>query len=65
MTRLDKADCERFIRIYLHKDAKDGQEEYEDEMQQTAEGKKQARNTFKRMMYDMLKKLTGRELPQE
>ena len=63
MTRLDKADCERFIRIYLHKDAKDGQEEYEDEMQQTADGKKQARNTFKRMMYDMLKKLTGRELP--
>ena len=28
-----------------------------------ASGKKEARNVFKRMMYDMLKKLTGRELP--
>ncbi len=63
MTRLDNADCERLIRIYLHRDATDEQSEYEDEAQQTAAGRKEARNVFKRMMYDMLKKLTGKELP--
>ena len=63
LTRNDNADCERLIRIYIHRDASDEQGEYEDEAQQTASGKKEARNSFKRMMYDMLKKLTGRELP--
>ena len=59
----DNADCDRLIRIYFHRDSTDGWDEYEDEAQQMASGKKEARNVFKRMMYDMLKKLTGRELP--
>lgn len=63
MDRFDNTECERLIRIYFHRDAMDGADEYEDETQQTASGKKETRNTFKRMMYDMLKKLTGRELP--
>lgn len=60
---LDNADCDRLIRIYFHRDSTDSWDEYEDEAQQMASGKKEARNVFKRMMYDMLKKLTGRELP--
>ena len=63
MARLDNADCDRLIRIYFHRDSTDRWDEYEDEAQQMASGKKEARNVFKRMMYDMLKKLTGRELP--
>ena len=63
MERIGNADCERLIRIYFHRDAMDGQAEYEDEAQQTASGKKEARNVFKRMMYDMLKRLTKKELP--
>lgn len=59
----DNADCDRLIRIYFHRDSTDRWDEYEDEAQQMASGKKEARNVFKRMMYDMLKKLTGRELP--
>lgn len=59
----DNADCDRLIRIYFHRDSTDRWDEYEDEAQQMAFGKKEARNVFKRMMYDMLKKLTGRELP--
>lgn len=59
----DNADCDRLIRIYFHRDSTDRWDEYEDEAQQMASGKKKARNVFKRMMYDMLKKLTGRELP--
>lgn len=59
----DNADCDRLIRIYFHRDSTDRWDEYEDEVQQMASGKKEARNVFKRMMYDMLKKLTGRELP--
>lgn len=59
----DNADCDRLIRIYFHRDSTDRRDEYEDEAQQMASGKKEARNVFKRMMYDMLKKLTGRELP--
>ena len=59
----DNADCDRLIRIYFHRDSTDRWDEYEDEEQQMASGKKEARNVFKRMMYDMLKKLTGRELP--
>lgn len=60
---LDNADCDRLIRIYFHRDSTASWDEYEDEAQQMASGKKEARNVFKRMMYDMLKKLTGRELP--
>ncbi len=63
MAGLDNADCDRLIRIYFHRDSTDRWDEYEDEAQQMASGKKEARNVFKRMMYDMLKKLTGRELP--
>ena len=63
MAGLDNADCDRLIRIYFHRDSTDRWDEYEDEAQQMAFGKKEARNVFKRMMYDMLKKLTGRELP--
>lgn len=63
MAGLDNADCDRLIRIYFHRDSMDRWDEYEDEAQQMASGKKEARNVFKRMMYDMLKKLTGRELP--
>lgn len=63
MADLDNADCDRLIRIYFHRDSTDRWDEYEDEAQQMASGKKEARNVFKRMMYDMLKKLTGRELP--
>lgn len=63
MAGLDNADCDRLIRIYFHRDSTDRWDEYEDEAQQMASGKKEARNLFKRMMYDMLKKLTGRELP--
>lgn len=59
----DNADCDRLIRIYFHRDSTDRWDEYEDEAQQMASGKKEARNVFKRMIYDMLKKLTGRELP--
>ena len=59
----DNADCDRLIRIYFHRDSTDRWDEYEDEAQQMASGKKEARNVFKRMMYDMLKMLTGRELP--
>ena len=59
----DNADCDRLIRIYFHRDSTDRWDEYEDEAQQMASGKKESRNVFKRMMYDMLKKLTGRELP--
>lgn len=59
----DNTDCDRLIRIYFHRDSTDRWDEYEDEAQQMASGKKEARNVFKRMMYDMLKKLTGRELP--
>ena len=59
----DNADCDRLIRIYFHRDSTDRWDEYEDEAQQMASGKKEARNVFKRIMYDMLKKLTGRELP--
>ena len=59
----DNADCDRLIRIYFHRDSTDMWDEYEDEAQQMASGKKESRNVFKRMMYDMLKKLTGRELP--
>lgn len=63
MAGLDNADCDRLIRIYFHRDSTDRWDEYEDEAQQMASGKKESRNVFKRMMYDMLKKLTGRELP--
>ena len=63
MAGLDNTDCDRLIRIYFHRDSTDRWDEYEDEAQQMASGKKEARNVFKRMMYDMLKKLTGRELP--
>ena len=63
MAGLDNADCDRLIRIYFHRDSTDRWDEYEDEAQQMASGKKEARNVFKRMMYGMLKKLTGRELP--
>ncbi len=63
MAGLDNADCDRLIRIYFHRDSTDRWDEYEDEAQQMASGKKEVRNVFKRMMYDMLKKLTGRELP--
>lgn len=56
-------DCGRQIRIYFHRDAGEDGAEYEDERQAVAAGKKEARNCFKRMMYDMLKSLTGRELP--
>ena len=63
MAGLDNADCDRLIRIYFHRDSTDRWDEYEDEAQQMASGKKEARNVFKRMMYDMLKKLTGRKLP--
>lgn len=63
MAGLDNADCDRLIRIYFHRDSTDRWDEYEDEAQQMASGKKEARNVFKRMMYDMLKKLTGREQP--
>lgn len=63
MAGLDNADCDRLIRIYFHRDSTDRWDEYEDEAQQMASGKKETRNVFKRMMYDMLKKLTGRELP--
>lgn len=63
MAGLDNEDCDRLIRIYFHRDSTDRWDEYEDEAQQMASGKKEARNVFKRMMYDMLKKLTGRELP--
>lgn len=63
MAGLDNADCDRHIRIYFHRDSTDRWDEYEDEAQQMASGKKEARNVFKRMMYGMLKKLTGRELP--
>ena len=63
MAGLDNADGDRLIRIYFHRDSTDRWDEYEDEAQQMASGKKEARNVFKRMMYGMLKKLTGRELP--
>ena len=63
MSRQENADCDRLIRIYMHRDEKEGEKEYEDECQQLASGKKEARNCFKRMMYDMLRRLTGRELP--
>lgn len=63
MAGLDNADCDRLIRIYFHRDSTDRWDEYEDEAHQMASGKKEARNVFKRMMYGMLKKLTGRELP--
>ncbi len=59
----DNGDCARTIRIYFHRDAGEDMAEYEDERQAVASGKKEARNCFKRMMYDMLKSLTGRELP--
>ena len=63
MTHSENDDCDRLIRIYFHRDASDGRGEYEDERQETASGKKETRNCFKRMMYDMLSALTGRELP--
>ena len=63
MTHTENDDCDRFIRIYFHRDASKDHEEYEDERSETASGKKETRNCFKRMMYDMLSALTGRELP--
>lgn len=63
MTHTENDDCDRFIRIYFHRDASKDHEEYEDERRETASGKKETRNCFKRMMYDMLSALTGRELP--
>ena len=63
MTHGENDDCDRLIRIYFHRDASDGGGEYEDERHETASGKKETRNCFKRMMYDMLSALTGRELP--
>lgn len=63
MTHTENDDCDRFIRIYFHRDASKDHEEYEDERRETASGKKETRNCFKRMMYDMLSTLTGRELP--
>lgn len=63
MTHTENDDCDRFIRIYFHRDASKDREEYEDERRETASGKKETRNCFKRMMYDMLSALTGRELP--
>ena len=63
MTHMENDDCDRFIRIYFHRDASKDHEEYEDERRETASGKKETRNCFKRMMYDMLSALTGRELP--
>ncbi len=56
-------ECERLIRIYFHRDATEEHSEYEDERQEKATGKKAVRNCFKRMMYDMLKDMTHRELP--
>ncbi len=63
MTHSENDECDRLIRIYFHRDASEEHEEYEDERQETASGKKETRNCFKRMMYDMLSALTGRELP--
>lgn len=63
MTHTENDDCDRFIRIYFHRDASKDHEEYEDEHSETASGKKETRNCFKRMMYDMLSALTGRKLP--
>lgn len=56
-------ECERLIRIYFHRDATEEHSEYEDEHQEKAAGRKAVRNCFKRMMYDMLKDMTHRELP--
>lgn len=63
MTHSENDECDRLIRIYFHRDASEEHEEYGDERQETASGKKETRNCFKRMMYDMLSALTGRELP--
>lgn len=63
ITHNEDDECERLIRIYFHRDATEELAEYEDERQDKAAGKKAVRNCFKRMMYDMLKDMTHRELP--
>ena len=60
---IDVKEDSKDFRIYIHRDAGEGIEEYENERTFTVKGKKETRNQFKRTMYDMLKDYTKKELP--
>ena len=62
MDENENGELKKTIRVYVKKESEESIL-FEEELVETAAGKKEVRNTFKRMMYDILSRLTGKTLP--